>query len=312
MLSRPRRPRRSGTATAALGALIAAVVLGGLAAAPAHAEGDCKEGRLVCIGVDTPGSSGTDTPAGNTSGGTGAAPGCTWGAMTVQCSLPGRGFFYQGCYYTAATPAAEDWQRAGRSQGDTSGGFYNPTFCLTGEEGVMGNLQWLPIPSAATMTPEELARHALSQVRLLPPPMHLTPGPGRTGLVSLPVWLWVDANPNTWGPISHTATDGPLSVTLTATVERIVWDMGDGGTVTCTTPGVPYSPAYNDQPSPECGHAYQHTSKGQPGEAFTVTATTHWAVTWTATTGASGAIPGVSRTGTVGDIRVGELQVVNT
>ncbi|GAA4992931.1 hypothetical protein GCM10023205_76980 [Yinghuangia aomiensis] len=308
------RPHRRVTTLSVLGTVIAAAALGALAATPAHAEGGCKDGRLVCVGVDTPGSPGTTTPSGDTSG-SGPAPGCTWGAMTVQCSLPGKGFFYQGCYYTAAAaPAPDDpvWQTSGKSPGDTSGGFYNPTYCLPGEEGVQGNLRWLPIPAAATMTPEELARRALSKLRLLPPPMHLTPGPGKTGLVSLPVWLWVDANANTWGPASDTDADGPLSLTLTAAVERIVWDMGDGDTVTCTTPGVPYDPAYGDRMSPECGYAYQHISKGQPNDAFTVTATTHWKVTWTASTGATGTIPGVTRTSTVGDIRVGELQVVNT
>jgi hypothetical protein len=35
------------------------------------------------------------------------------------------------------------------------------------------------------MTPEELARRALSKLGLLPPPMHLTLGPDKTGSVSL-------------------------------------------------------------------------------------------------------------------------------
>lgn len=300
----------------AMSVVLAAVLLGGLAAPAAHAEGSCDGDNFVCWDVTTPSSPGDTNPAGNTSDGSGgAAPGCSWESMTVACSMPGKGFFYQGCYYTAASPPAADdpaWQTSGKSPGDTSGGFYNPTFCLAGAEGMQGNLRWLPIPTAATMTPEELARRALSKLRLLPPPMHLTPGPGKTGLVSLPVWLWVDANANTWGPASDTDTDGPLSVTLTALVERIVWDMGDGDTVTCTSPGVPYDPAYGDRMSPECGYAYQHISKGQPGDAFTVTATTSWKVTWTANTGATGSIPGVTRTATVGDIRVGELQVVNS
>lgn len=292
-----------------------AVAVLALGILPAQADGgkdDCPTNdSYLCKDKETPKTPGNES-GGGSGGSGGGAPQCTQNGETVPCSLPGRGFFYQGCYWQLASPPPppDHMGWSGHKPGDPGGAMYNPTFCYTGDEGYMGSPLWLPIP-ATTMSPEELARRALSKIRLDAPPVHLTPGPGATGLVSLPVWLWTEANAHTWGPIQNSDSDGPLTVTLTAKVSKIVWTMGDGGSVTCTQPGVPYSPSYNDQPSPQCGYAYQHTSKGQPGEAFTVTATTYWDASWTASTGDSGSIPGVTRSTTVGNIKVGELQVVN-
>ena len=44
-----------------------------------------------------------------------------------------------------------------------------------------------------------------------------------------------------WGPISRTASSAGYSVTAAAKVQRVVWAMGDGTTVTCTERGTPYA-----------------------------------------------------------------------
>jgi len=95
-------------------------------------------------------------------------------------------------------------------------------------------------------------------------------------------------------------------VSLDARVSKIVFDMGDGTTVTCPGTGQKWHrrvPAA--QKSPVCGHVYQKPSL--PQGKYTVTATTHWSVAWTVT-GTSGVIPFV-QSSTV-TLPVGELQVL--
>jgi hypothetical protein len=42
--------------------------------------------------------------------------------------------------------------------------------------------------------------------------------------------------------------------------------------------------------SPDCGHTYTRSSAGQPGQAFAVTATITWAISW-AGAGQGGTLP---------------------
>ena len=104
----------------------------------------------------------------------------------------------------------------------------------------------------------------------------LTP-PAESGsytLVGIPTWLWV-AHPSatTWGPKSATATSGQVSVTATARVASVSWELGDGTVVECGQ-GTAYQAAYDDQPSPTCGHQYR-----KPGK-YNISATSHWVVDW--------------------------------
>ncbi|WP_439681841.1 ATP/GTP-binding protein [Embleya sp. MST-111070] len=172
------------------------------------------------------------------------------------------------------------------------------TSCMGTIDPGAGNAGTAPTPP----TPAELGARASAQILLDAPTVHLTPGPGKTGLVGLPTWLWVDATPTSWGPTSATAAVPGLSVTATATVDHITWTMGDGATVTCTTPGTPYTPNRGAQPSPDCGHTYT-----RPG-IHTVTATTHWTITWTGG-GQTGTLA-ATRTTTINDIRTGEMQAL--
>jgi len=96
------------------------------------------------------------------------------------------------------------------------------------------------------------------------------------------------------------------------TLDRIVWNMGDGRSETCSGPsagGTVYEARYNDQPSPTCGHRYTRTSADRPGQAYMVTATAYWTVRWNGG-GQNGTIPlNFTRTA---QLRVGELQVIVT
>ena len=102
-----------------------------------------------------------------------------------------------------------------------------------------------------------------------------------------------------------------LSVTATATAESIAWDMGDGHTVTCKTPGTPYAASDGLAPSPDCGYTYTQPSGHMPGGTYTITATTTWKVTWTSSDGESGALPPLTTPPSTVAVKVGELQAVN-
>jgi hypothetical protein len=132
----------------------------------------------------------------------------------------------------------------------------------------------------------------------------------RRSYVGIPIWLWVEnPQPLTWGPYSQTATLGGQTITATAKVTSLRWSMGDGSVKVCGTTGTPYTSGYGVTDSPTCGYRYHSTSASQPGDRYTVTATSQWVVTWTSASGASGTV-NVTTTSSV-PLEVNELQTVN-
>jgi hypothetical protein len=159
------------------------------------------------------------------------------------------------------------------------------------------------LPSAA-----ELAQVAYSQLGLPSPRIEANPAAGEQ-LVGLPTWLWVDRAG--WGPVSATASVPGVSVTAVARPTSVVWTLGDGRSVTCSGPGTPYAASGNPKSgSPDCGHIYRTSSAGRPDDAFAVSATVHWTVTW-AGAGQSGTFPGLT---TISDaaFQVAESEALNT
>lgn len=173
---------------------------------------------------------------------------------------------------------------------------------------------WSPDPppgSGAGPTPREVAELAVDQLNLRAIDIGIAPepGPDSVGVVGMPVWMWA-ANPDshTFGPATASASAGGITVTATARVDRVTWDMGDGTTVVCRVAGTPYRAAFGRSSSPDCGHTYTRTSSHEPGERFTVTASSDWVVTWQGA-GQSGTIrlDGLQRSV---EIAVGEGQVL--
>jgi hypothetical protein len=166
---------------------------------------------------------------------------------------------------------------------------------------------WLDQPPPQ-MDPGVLARQILARIQLQRVGIGITPEPGRTGVLGLPTYLWVNnPGPRTLGPISDSATQGGITVTLTARVGKVVWNLGDGTTITCTGAGTPYRDEFGARPSPTCGHTYKHPSTNLPGGVYHVSATAIWDVAWTGG-GQSGQIPfDVSSTTT---ISIGEVQAL--
>ena len=99
-----------------------------------------------------------------------------------------------------------------------------------------------------------------------------------------------------------------ITITATARVETIRWDMGDGTKITCRNKGTAYKAAFGKSKSPTCGHTYETSSGGLPDDRFTVTATSEWVVSWEGA-GQSGVIrlDGLQRSVRVA---VGEAQVL--
>lgn len=163
-----------------------------------------------------------------------------------------------------------------------------------------------PAQPAILPDPVELARAAYEQLRLPSPTVESSPAGEQ--LVGLPTWLWLDRGG--WAPVSATASVPGVSVTAVARPVSVVWALGDGSTVTCSSPGVSYKPSAGPKSaSPDCGHTYRASSGGRPGGAYAVTATVHWRVTWSGA-GENGVFPDLT---TVSDaaFRVAESQGLN-
>jgi hypothetical protein len=169
-----------------------------------------------------------------------------------------------------------------------------------------------PPPGSGTgPTPREVAQLAVEQMNLRAIDIGIVPepGPNSVGVVGMPVWMWA-ANPDshTYGPATATASAGGLTITATARVRQITWDMGDGTAVVCRTAGTPYEASYARAKSPDCGHVYTRSSAHDTDGKYTVTATSDWVVTWEGA-GQSGTIllNGLQRSV---EIAVGEGQVL--
>ena len=270
--------------------------------------GDCPPGSDSCHIIDTdpggPGGGGDgDGDDGGGDGGGGERT-CTRGGEPIACYDPVFGWFNQDdeCYYKLTEPQADP-----PPGGPADGAWYTPT-CLAGVQ----QPRWFDAPPAGAEPPpdpETVALQALAEIRLREPDLQIKPDPNGAGLVGLPVWLWVERGLETWGPISNDRTVRGLRVEITATVTNLTFDLGDGSPpVSCPSGGTPY-PRGATGPSPDCGHVFTKSSRQQPGQKFTVTATTTWTVNWTASTGETGTLGPQSREATVG-VRINELQVV--
>ncbi len=192
-------------------------------------------------------------------------------------------------------------------QGHTDGAIYT---CRVGSGGMSAPFAafWsasMPAGPAAPVDPAVVAQTIVSQMELRAFDIGMVPEdrPGSMGIVGLPMWLWVQ-NPSeqTFGPMERSASLGSVTVTATAQVQRIVWDMGNGDAVTCTSSGTPFADGRGGQSSPDCGYTYSRQG------TYPIQATAYWNVAWASNTGVTGNIP-LEFTSTR-QVVVGEIQVV--
>ena len=255
----------------------------------------------VCVIVAPHPGRGSDSGDRGDGGSSGHASRCILGGEELPCRHRG-GTWSNSHHCYLRRMLYQPPKSAPAWQGHTTGRLYH---CF-----VLDDLDsypvWLATPPGAAPLPDPrvLALQAIKSMRLTAIRIGIVPESraGSVGVIGLPTWMWV-ANPDqhTWGPIARTAASRGFTVTATAKVQRVVWSMGDGSTVTCIGPGSPYADAYGKRPSPDCGHTY--TRQG----TYTVRATSYWIVTWSGI-GQTGTIPlNFTRTSV---IMMGEAQVL--
>lgn len=227
----------------------------------------------------------------------GAAGQCTWSAVPEGevGSLP-----------WASAEEGQPVDDAGNPQPPEAFDWYWVS-CPDGDGGETREL--VPVtPDAAVVDVDQLREEAVGRLELLHPTVAMNP----TGdqVVHVETWLWIDEGG--WVPQSASVTAGGVTATVTATPRRVVWDLGNGDVLVCDGPGTAYDPGRGaDEQSSDCAYAYAHSSAGQPGDAYQLTATVEWDVAW-AVSGAAGggALPAMS-TSTSVPVRVAEMQALN-
>ena len=158
------------------------------------------------------------------------------------------------------------------------------------------NFRWV-IPA----TPANLASIARGRlVRQLPQPtLGASPPIGAASIVGVPVFVVVT---NWTGSISEQECAGGLCVTVTAT-PSMAFAPGESGTelMQCAGPGaryVPGGPPIADQAgAPDaCTHVYTRRTgvSGRP-EAWAGSVSVTWTIGWSASSGATGSLPSVTR-----------------
>jgi hypothetical protein len=218
--------------------------------------------------------------------------------------------------YKAALAQRSDHYRTGECV-FTAGGPFTGQNCAMPNKPDLINIPDPPEgshrPTQPTLPPEEAAYLAIAtKLRISASGVGIGPNPDtsrwKMAVVGHSYWLWA-TGPTHLGPVSDSASG--RTVTLTAALTKVTFDMGDGHTVTCHGAGIPYPGDKKGlhTKSPTCGHTYQQTSTHHPGGTYPVRATTYWNVAYTAPDG-SGNIPIVLSSQR--HLKVGELQTVIT
>jgi hypothetical protein len=295
-----------------------------LPVAAASGAVNCKDtltGRVCEVAAETPGSQ-----TGSGEGGTSASTGrqdttrtCSFDGEPIDCtSSRGTWSNERQCWVRALDPQPPAGDP--RWEGQTEGTLYACRPPGAGEGGTAGGATgggaytfWAPPGAGAPVLvdPVDLAERAVDRMDLRAPRVAATPlDPDAPLLVGMHAWFWLEQDePRDVGPIERTATAGPVSVTARARVTKVVWQAGDGTTITCRGAGTAWRPELGSGPSPTCGHRYTRASLDEPGEAYVVRATTHWRVEWSGA-GQSGVLT-FTMSGTR-PLRVTELQVLQT
>ncbi len=219
-------------------AVTAATVLTTLSIpATSHAEDDRGSGGIECglytcqVAVDVPGQGGGQ--AGGTGGG-GPSGGSDDGSYVNP-----DGTLDTVCKYKLADPqppaGSLEWD--GHKPGD--GAVYEQS-CSMAPDGTEDlwviRMVWLAEPpEQEAVAPTVLAQRAVDSMTLLGPDI-ASPRAAWKYTVGVPMWMWVNQSATTYGPNTASASAGGITVTATAKVSKIVWQMGDGASVTCKAP----------------------------------------------------------------------------
>ena len=146
-----------------------------------------------------------------------------------------------------------------------------------------------PTPTTPPSPPPAVpavASQALGNAGLVNPTIVLNPvGPQVTNFQS-----WLAISPADWHPVTATADDGGVDVTVIASPTAVDWNLGNGASLSCAGPGVLYDPSKPDnEQSTYCSYTWP-PPYDQPGGTYNVTATIEYQVT-TNVTGAANTTP---------------------
>lgn len=266
----------------------ACVVIGSVVFAPlASADGGggaATDGDGIDYGAISGGQQ-PGTPASNGHGGSGGSPSnCTYTLVELEAGAPM--FDVDGNVI------------------DTSGkGAWYDKQCGT----VYYGLIFVPAgASAPVVSPRTVANGVLGRMPIPLPRVRLSPEGAQ--VVNLPMWTWLDD----WTTVTDSADVPGVSVTVTASPTSAVWTFGDGESVTCNGPGIPWTTATAAGTEPPCGHTFTRSSASSPSGTYHLTVAVTWAASYTVAGGAGGGnLAPVTRTTTV-DLQVGEVQSINT
>ncbi|WP_326757361.1 ATP/GTP-binding protein [Streptomyces phaeochromogenes] len=289
----------------ALAAVLSAAALCALAALPAHSAddpvigGDCEgASSFVTVCRQEPGNPGGQDQTGDQPGtGTGKDSKPRPQTCAVERLDP--------------QPPASDPLWNGHKPGD--GAIYTRV-CLSDALGGAAGAQivpqvfWAAEAPAVNVDPEQLARQAVDRMLLTGPDIASPRAAGKY-IVGVPMWMWVNESPTTYGPNTASASLAGVTVTAKAKVTKIDWAMGDGNAVTCRGPGTAYQASYGKQESPTCGHTYSRTSASRSGGKYSVNATATWTVDWQVNGGGEAGQFTETRQSQA-QVAMGELQVV--
>ena len=235
------------------------------------------------------------------------APGCRFNGHEIPCSNA-VGYWSNRveawCTLRVPQPPLSDSAWGGNTTGaiylctrPAHSGIPDPAMVVT---------RWLPAAPEAP-DPETIAWRILAELDLESPELGVFPrgdSAQRMGFVGWNVWLWAAADSDRqWGPVSASQSEGGVSVSLTARVTSMTWDMGNGDTVSCGK-GTAWTLAATggkNVASPTCGYVYEADGR------YTVRGSSTWEVAWSGG-GQLGTIPlTLSREA---EVIVGELQAV--
>jgi len=165
---------------------------------------------------------------------------------------------------------------------------------------------------APAISPIDLLRIAIGELRVPTLAAATAPPRGRDGLVGLPEWYWVPRGQ--WNPVGVTVTAGPVWARANASPTALSYVPGGGmGSVSCPGPGTAFNrslPAAQQHTS--CDYTYAQPSSGQPGNAYQAGLFVTWTVSWTGSGGAGGIITNGYNTGTAFAVRVAQAEALVT
>ena len=174
--------------------------------------------------------------------------------------------------------------------------------CYTGTGTANTSFYWAP----TNINPIDLIPNALANARtqLTAPTPAINPDATAGGIVNLGMWLAID-DP---GTTTARAALAGVWAQVTANVEGIQFDLGNGDTVDCDGLGTPIPDwALDSLDQGPCGYTYPQSSPDD--DPYQLTITTNYTITYTTSTGANGTLAPITRSITI-DYDVDEIQTI--